>query len=816
MRISLFESDTNTQPNVYDVTWETHIEGLRQCAVVDCPTTTKVKGVDTPAPVCPSHVPNANKCEARRRQMWSPCVYNGTRSDANVIGMSCVTLDLDHLTEEQITAVCLKVDELGWACIMHSTHSHNPNKDDHCYRLVFPVTEELTREQIKPTRDWVQAQLGVRADEQTKDLSRAYYLPSRPKRGPPYVFSSVTGKAIEPVAGFAPVVASYVQPTATGVLQTLEHPERTNGDMHALKKALSKKVVGDPLVKRCLAGDRLADQGARDSALNQLAGKLVFGLPPDASIEAIVEFGRQSVCAMDPPEHGTWMEVWRDKVERAIQRRAGELAKIKERNDIAKAFLCSHAAYGEPEEEATDGPFPLEKVELWAQEMGFPNAAAFQKQWMIRHRGGHWVFCNGRYKGMVPDSDIEYSLARDLVRAPVRLTAPDKLGQEMPRPIKQILHDYATVARNVSASLALQKSYYDPGHQTFHEAVCPIRPELRPRSHPEVHEWLEILGGPVLLDWVACVTKLDKPAAALYIDGDKGTGKNVLADGLAHIWHKGNATAFKDVVGTAFNDAITRCPLIHADEGIPKTDTIIDDLRRLIGSSGMPLNRKFLPVVNLKGCPRLIITANNSRVLLDTGATLGPQDIEAVTQRIRRLHANIESARHLEKIRNEKGYEYIQAWVDHDKIAEHALWLRENREVNEKTRFLVEGVDPAQAEQMTTGTGHVSATMEFLSRYLSDSSAVKSPRIIVGNGELLVNTEALADKHIWERYVPSRKIPSARVLSDSLRAVSEEEPATVQGLEYFRVKSRILIEWSKTNQVGSSVMIEAKVRRADG
>src|SRR5690606_19730983 len=123
------------------------------------------------------------------------------------------------------------------------------------------------------------------------------------------------------------------------------------------------------------------------------------------------------------------------------------------------------------------------------------------------------------------------------------LRVEDKDGNERDLSPDQILKRHATVARRVQASLALQRSFYDSRSETFFEAVAPLR-KITPCEYPQIQRWLELLGGAQaekLIDWVASVMRLDRQSCAIYIDGAPGVGKNLLATGLARLWHTGGA-----------------------------------------------------------------------------------------------------------------------------------------------------------------------------------------------------------------------------------------------------------------------------------
>ena len=817
MRLSLLSSHEDDRPALQLGTWADLVEFLRDCQEVECPRTTRTAKGDIPVTVCPSLTRDAdgkrvpNKCTARQVEAWSPAAFDGKgRSAANVIGMDFLVFDVDHATLAELTAIDAAIEREGLRAVLHSTHSHDPARDDYCVRIAFECSRSLLPHEITPTRDALQARLGFRADEQTKDASRIYYRPTRPKGGPEFMFAVVEGAPVDPseATPVASPPAPVIPSTGGGAVLPV--------DMAPLRARAKVREEGPlkALMEKVLKGERLAEQPGRDSAIQSVAGHLAWKLP-ETPLEALLEIMRPSLMAMEPPDKGSWIEVAEEKLERARERWKENHDKNQARVAVGERLLSKLSAIAMPDKDdpGGTGPFDEARILQWAKDNGCGDEPElFAKQWIIRFHGANWIFCNGEYMRAVPDEDIRPSLLRDLARAPVKLHDVDKNGNALMRPTSRILEDYATSARDVMASISLQKSKYDIKEQVYHEAVCPIRRSLVPRAHPEILHWLELFGGDVLLDWVAGVTMLERPAAALYIKGSPGTGKNVLAHGLAKLWHRGGATDIINVIGSNFNDSLTRCPLIFADEGIPKTDTILTDLRRLIGNDTRDLCRKFMATVSLSGNPRLLITANNDRALADTGAILGPDDIAAVAQRIRIMTVKGEEAvNYLAGLRNHHGQQYIKAWVDEDHVAQCALWLRENRKINLSSRFLGSSEDPTLSEKIATGTRPVSAVLEFLARFLSDPVRATNPRLRLGDGRLLVNTELLADKHMWERYVPSRRIPSAFDMSKNLRAISHPEALEIDGMHYHDVKVHVLLNWSKEEQVGNAGLLAVKI-----
>jgi hypothetical protein len=785
------------------------------------------------------------------------------RLNANVRAVHLAVFDIDHVTETALEGICARVDRAGLAAVLHSSHSSRP-PEDCCVRLVIPLSRPVLAAEWPTFRAEIERWLELPADRATKDLARLYFLPTAPQSA--RVIAAAGDGAVIDVDGTlarvpkkappSPAIQPKAPAPAEGEAVELDD---LRGRLQALKRRYSAGGRPDDkeraeILGRVLKGEPLAQEGGRDHTLNRACSMIATALHPETPAEAILELVRPSINMMptEPEGLAAWLDEARDMIERAKDRRAqNDQAKrdwdAEVRTRLARESVTSDYAgddSGGDDEEgddpaepdpatpaATEAPassggglialasiqYKPEQLEAWASEQG-TDVDGFERRWIIQRAKAFYVFVGGRYRPPITKDDLAVSLPRDLARAPISIVAEDKDGNERPLGPGAILDRYATVARNVQASLALQRSFYEAKTETFFEAVCPIRP-LKARQHADVHRWLELLGGEHaqrLLDWVAVAPRLDRQACAIYLDGPKGCGKSLLAAGLARLWTCGGPSELGRVL-SGFNDVLVTCPLIFADEALPQQRGITAELRRLIGSTSRNLNRKFLPTCNLDGAVRLIIAGNNDR-LLDTGEDLSANDLDAVAGRFLYIQAPQTAADYLSSV---GGPPTVGRWITEDRIAEHALWLRENRNVNEASRFLVEGVSQEFHQNLATGSGISGLVCEWLVRYLADPNTSnpadpegKQNLVLAGHGEIWVNAESMVRAQAWEKRVPSVKVPSAAKIGRALRNLSKGSERVKIGErqhKYHRIDPGLLVTWAERSTVVDTEALRARV-----
>jgi hypothetical protein len=558
--------------------------------------------------------------------------------------------------------------------------------------------------------------------------------------------------------------------------------------------------------------------GQRDTDLTRMTGIISMVCPPESRAEDLVELLYPVIDATaaqgdDPKNPAPTRKGALDKLQRSMRsankKRAQEAA---DRDTLSRGLIRAARASAAPppvdseeEEEVSDRPYSAEEIRLFEAEHGIPL------QWIVQFQGSYYVLVGGKYQGPVVQSDLAVNFRRTLAPAPLDLTTWDN-GQPRPMTTPEILERHSTDATRVVADLTISASVWDRGERVFREACAPLR-RITPAYDDLIHRWLMLLGGArahELMDWVASVTRLEHQCAALYLTGQPGSGKTMLAAGLARLWGA-SWTSLENVVGPWTAD-LARCPLVVADEHLPPTwarsQTASAELRQLIGSSSRPLTRKFLPNADLSGALRLVLIAND-RSMLPTDESLGANDLEAIGGRFLHIPTTLAAKQYIDGLGGKSGR--TRDWVSGDKIAAHALWLRDNRAVEPGNRFLVEGDTKGVKEDLVIDTRIGSLVCEVIVRTLSDSRPMQgaAPAVRAGNKRLLVSGAGIADQ--WEHCIQSDSVASTQKIGRQLKLMSGGHIEHVRGVPYHVVRPEYVLRWAERYAVGDVELMRAKI-----
>lgn len=597
-----------------------------------------------------------------------------------------------------------------------------------------------------------------------------------------------------------------------------------------IKESLEKLTSDSSreLMAKVLAGESFAEAGNRDTTLQKVASILAYIAPDRNPMELASEILGPSLEKFDDVDQGSYTQedriVWAaEKIARAQADARFDRIKNERQNAAILDGLVKTARSAPRRDQrlgpAPQGPYTDSEIQKFAAQQSC-SVTDFAKRWIIQKGQSFYVYINGDYQLPLGQVELDVSLPRDLSPAVangfVALDTQNAKGEPRRKTTKEILSDYCSVARTVVTRLDLGHSYYDEETQTLYEAACPIRP-LEAAYNPEIDRWLGLLGGKQaskLLDWIATATQLDKQSAALYIQGAPGTGKSMLSQGLAKLWHKGGPTELVRVLGDWSGD-MARCPLIVADEQIPQSfrgQRTSAELRSLIGSSSRTLSRKYRDNSDLVGATRLVLSANNADMLV-FDETLSQHDLEAVAGRFLHIITDMQAKAYLESISTE-------GWVEDDAIAKHALWLRDNRTVVPGRRFVVEGDASDVSKMLATRGGVAGCVAEWLVRCLIDTNQkaglFQQDLVRIGNHEYLACTDAIV--LFWDTYVKTRRVPTTPQVGAAMRnlAIRQERlDSTVNGKKtqkrYHLIDIDAICSWSEANLVGDPEKIRERV-----
>lgn len=742
----------------------------------------------------------SNKVDA---PAFSPARYapGATRAIKNVRSVGFGVLDIDKVSPETIATLPGLLD--GVAHILYTTWSHTQHLPKWCVRVVVPFTRPVLTMEWERFWHAMNVRFADLNDPQCKDPSRLYFVPSCPPEA--------LDRAIYHVEQGAPLDVDALlraAPVAGTSLTLSETPSRTEivheDDLKKFAQGLRRRAAPyqqslGRRVLEALDGRPFAEPGERDDTIFKLAGVLAEAYPR-AKADSIAQlFGPAlSLMGEDCPS----VEDVAAKITRHQDRLATE-TQVKQQDQLLDQQRRIRDAFG-----GNGRITPYTEAELDAAARAqHTDRDGLAQRWIIQAGSSYYFLLSGRYTYPVPTEAAANAALRDLAPATSAQVECWRLTRDgvTTKTIQELVRDYGSVASRVTVSLLEQHSRYDPETRRLIEAPCPLR-ALKPTYCSEVQQWLELLAGTareVLLDWLAVVTDLTEPCAAVYFDGAPGTGKTLLADGLARLWTTtARPTPLDNAMGQ-FNDALTTCPLVLADEQVPKDHrgrTRTADLRQFIQARTRTLNRKFLPSATLDGAARLIITANNRELLLSQ-EHLTSNDIRAITNRLIYIQCASDSAEYLESL----GMDTVRTFVTEDKIAKHALWLRDNRPVQRGRRFYVEGHDSELHRALTVGAGLRSAVCNWLVAYLLNPKPVDATGdnlVRIYKGKLYATARGLSQR--WDAYETHERAPGASRLSSALtglRKGTREKFIAGDGrrTHYWCIDEENLYAWAEHN-----------------
>lgn len=272
MKLSYFASEQTKMPRAIEVSWEQLAAQLSAPVLTPCTLTT-----------CPG-----KSCGHKLGPAWSPAVYpeGAKRGKRNVAEVSCIVLDLDHMTDEQVLDVAHKLAPYRY--IAHATHTDRAG--DRCLRVVLELSAPV------PGFDWPRfyrtalVELGIPMEDKkadtggqdavTFDASRLYFLPSRPNDAD-YLSTTNEGAAVDVAAimAKAPTPEEAVAPSSSPVA-----PVAPANELHAaaLQLAAVFPAKGRHSAFLALAG-ALAGHGWSEDQITELTVAVAHLLPYDTA-----------------------------------------------------------------------------------------------------------------------------------------------------------------------------------------------------------------------------------------------------------------------------------------------------------------------------------------------------------------------------------------------------------------------------------------------------------------------------------------------------------------------------------------------------
>ena len=150
-------------------------------------------------------------------------------------------------------------------------------------------------------------------------------------------------------------------------------------------------------------------------------------------------------------------------------------------------------------------------------------------------------------------------------------------------------------------------------------------------------------------------------------------------------------------------------------------------------------------------------------------------------------------------------------WVEEDRIARYALWLRDNRVVRGGNRFAVQGDIQHVRRVLTTRNKVNSLCVEWLVKHIDEPNEQldRAQRVLYGAGRVHVNPSFL--QRNWEQYIHSSPAPSLQAVGRALKNLGNGQAHKYNNIRFRSIDTATLITWARENQVGDPDILRGKI-----
>jgi len=772
--------------------------------------------------------------------------------EAHGASVLCTMLVLDYdnpghaaWTEDALRAFLTRVDDSplipDWTAFYTTLHGAR-----FIYVLEQPVPA-LEAEQRLLSLVAKFHKIGIAVDTATKDWTRLFRLPHVTRDGTPTWDDPLCVCAVNPDARLAlAAVPALGQANPTTALVSLEEDQPDADEAQALLRTANDRGASEwyKIAKRSLSGrecfgcvfegDDLAAHGERNPTVISYAGQVVSLLHhrPGTTAQKCYALLLPAVTMLSDDDGGrSWENTLWHGIKLAWEREDG------------RAVATKKEKAREEIEVVSGKDRLLAGVRTWASEAGFAGATEGELWDWIKER--MLIGLHGQYFVLRPDGFYSRTSTRkDALPAHIRRLGSDryldfwieKTDEDgntylVERAIGKVVSDHLTAVDGINGRANLRGAVLTrvPGGKTYlTHSIYSLRRDITGEYSKDVDDWLHALCGDAyekVIEWLGHALDFSRPICAMSVHGETGCGKKLLTQGLAECITS-RAIADGQELIDEYQFSIGDTPFLVINEGFPRSKfgrSAADNFRRWVGGDPICVNAKFQIPLVINSPMRIILTANNDKVVraITQGHTLSREDRNAIAARIFHWRAHPLSGKWLVQ---KGGRDYTDGWIDGDDgkvgdatVAKHFLWLHENRAAPRGTRFLVEGgIEQEIILEMALESGIMPDVIESLIYMLSDQSVRNGMHIDEETGQIFVVANAVVN--YWNLVMRPKRAGRGqglhhRSVGNALRTIMRagwrDGAHRINGTvaKWFLVDSELLLRASITNGFDNDKLI---------